>query len=236
VVDVTIEARPEAITIDPGQTAVLVVDMQNDFGAKGGMLDLAGVDISPNQAVIEPTGRLLAAARQGGITVVYLKMGYRPDLSDLGTAETPNRIRHPSVGTMVAAPDGRASRILIRDTWNTAIVDELGPHAFDVVLYKTRYSGFYGTDLDDVLRGRGVRSLIVTGWTTSVCVESTIRDAFFRDYRCVLVEDCAAEPMGHGLPRGNHEASVLTIQMRFGWVSSSTKVIRALEARASAKG
>jgi ureidoacrylate peracid hydrolase len=236
VVDVTIEARPEAITIDPGQTAVLVVDMQNDFGAKGGMLDLAGVDISPNQAVIEPTGRLLAAARQGGITVVYLKMGYRPDLSDLGTAETPNRIRHPSVGTMVAAPDGRASRILIRDTWNTAIVDELGPHAFDVVLYKTRYSGFYGTDLDDVLRGRGVRSLIVTGWTTSVCVESTIRDAFFRDYRCVLVEDCAAEPMGHGLPRGNHEASVLTIQMRFGWVFSSTKVIRALEARASAKG
>jgi nicotinamidase-related amidase len=114
--DVTIEARPDAITIDPGQTAVLVVDMQNDFGAKGGMLDLAGVDISPNQAVIEPTGRLLMAARQGGITVVYLKMGYRPDLSDLGAAETPNRIRHPSVGTMVATPDGRASRILIRDT------------------------------------------------------------------------------------------------------------------------
>lgn len=234
--DVTIEARPDAITIDPAQTAVLVVDMQNDFGTKGGMLDLAGVDISPNQAVIEPTGRLLVAARQGGITVVYLKTGYRPDLSDLGAAETPNRIRHPSVGTMVAAPDGRASRILIRDTWNTAIVDELGPQASDVVLYKTRYSGFYGTDLDTVLRGRGVRSLIVTGWTTSVCVESTIRDAFFRDYRCVLVEDCAAEPMGHGLPRGNHEASVLTIQMRFGWVSSSTKVIRALEARARAKG
>jgi ureidoacrylate peracid hydrolase len=234
--DVTIEARPDAITIDPGQTAVLVVDMQNDFGAKGGMLDLAGVDISPNLAVIEPTGRLLTASRHAGITVVYLKMGYRPDLSDLGAAETPNRIRHPSVGTMVAAPDGRASRILIRDTWNTAIVDELGPHASDVVLYKTRYSGFYGTDLDDVLHDRGVRSLIVTGWTTSVCVESTIRDAFFRDYRCVLVEDCAAEPMGHGLARGNHEASVLTIQMRFGWVSSSTKVIRALEARASAKG
>lgn len=104
------------------------------------------------------------------------------------------------------------------------------------MLYKTRYSGFYGTDLDTVLRGRGVRSLVVTGWTTSVCVESTIRDAFFRDYRCILVEDCAAEPMGHGLPRGNHEASVLTIQMRFGWVSSSTKVIRALDARASAKG
>ena len=97
------------------------------------------------------------------------------------------------------------------------------------MLYKTRYSGFYGTELDGVLRSRGVRSLIVTGWTTSVCVESTIRDAFFRDYRCVLVEDCAAEPMGHGLSRSNHEASVLTIQVRFGWISSAASVIRALE-------
>jgi ureidoacrylate peracid hydrolase len=226
---VTIEARPEAITLDLSQTAVVVVDMQNDFGAKGGMLDLAGIDISPNQAVIEPTGRVLAAARQAGITVVYLKMGYQADLSDLGAAETPNRIRHPSVGTPVAGPDGRTSRVLIRDTWSTAIVDELSPHPSDVVLYKTRYSGFYGTELDGVLRSRGVRSLIVTGWTTSVCVESTIRDAFFRDYRCVLVEDCAAEPMGHGLSRSNHEASVLTIQVRFGWISSAASVIRALE-------
>lgn len=226
---VTIEARPEAITIDTSQTAALVVDMQNDFGAKGGMLDLAGIDISTNQAVIEPTGRVLAAARQAGITVVYLKMGYQADLSDLGASEAPNRIRHPSVGTVVAAPDRRASRVLIRDTWSTDIIDELSPHASDVVLYKTRYSGFYGTELDGVLRSRGVTSLIVTGWTTSVCVESTIRDAMFRDYRCVLVEDCAAEPIGHGLPRSNHEASVLTIQARFGWISSSASVIRALE-------
>ncbi len=84
---VTIEARPEAITLDLSQTAVVVVDMQNDFGAKGGMLDLAGIDISPNQAVIEPTGRVLAAARQAGLAVVYLKMGYQADLSDLGAAE-----------------------------------------------------------------------------------------------------------------------------------------------------
>jgi ureidoacrylate peracid hydrolase len=228
---VTIEARPVAITIDTDQTAVLVVDMQNDFGAKGGMLDLAGIDISPNQAVIEPTVRLLSAARQAGIPVVYLKMGYRPDLSDLGAAETPNRIRHPSVGMAVAAPDGRASRVLIRDTWSTDIVDELSPHASDIVLYKTRYSGFHGTELDAVLRSRDVTSLIVAGWTTSVCVESTIRDAFFRDYRCVLVEDCAAEPMGHGLSRSNHEASVLTIQVRFGWISTSAGVIRAFESR-----
>jgi ureidoacrylate peracid hydrolase len=94
-------------------------------------------------------------------------MGYQPDLSDLGAAETPNRIRHPSVGMTVAAPDGRASRILIRDTWSTDIVDELSPDASDIVLYKTRYSGFHGTELDAVLRSRGVRSLRVTGPLTT---------------------------------------------------------------------
>ena len=123
---VTIEARPEAITIDTGQTAALVVDMQNDFGAKGGMFDRAGIDISVNRGVIEPTARVLAAARNAGISVVYLKMGYRPDLSDLGASDAPNRIKHEAlgVGTAVTAPDGRASRVLVRDTWNTDIVDE----------------------------------------------------------------------------------------------------------------
>jgi ureidoacrylate peracid hydrolase len=228
---VTIEARPEAITIDTGQTAALVVDMQNDFGAKGGMFDRAGIDISVIRGVIEPTARVLAAARNAGISVVYLKMGYRPDLSDLGAPDAPNRVKHEAlgVGTAVTAPDGRASRVLVRDTWNTDIVDELTPHAADVVLYKTRYSGFYGTDLDDILRSRGVTSLIVTGCTTSICVDSTIRDAMFRDYRCVLVEDCAAEPIGHGLSRSNHEASLLNVQLLFGWVTSSADLTRVLE-------
>ena len=228
---VTIEARPEAITIDTGQTAALVVDMQNDFGAKGGMFDRAGIDISVNRGVIEPTARVLAAVRNAGITIVYLKMGYQPDLSDLGPSDSPNRIKHQAlaVGTAVTAPDGRASRVLVRDTWNTDIVDELTPQAADVVLYKTRYSGFYGTDLDSILQSRGVKSLIVTGCTTSICVESTIRDAMFRDYRCVLVDDCSAEPIGHGLSRSNHEASLLTIQLLFGWVTSSANLTRVLE-------
>jgi ureidoacrylate peracid hydrolase len=227
---VTIEAKPEPITIDTSCTAALVVDMQNDFGAKGGMFDRAGIDISGIQGVMEPTARVLTAMRQVGILVVYLKMGYQPDLSDLGASESPNRIKHQrmKVGAPVTAPDGRTSRVLIRDTWNTEIVDELTPQADDVVLYKTRYSGFYETDLDRVLRSRGVTSLVVTGCTTSICVESTIRDAMFRDYRCVVLEDCAAEPIGHGLPRSNHEASLLAIQLLFGWVSNSVNVIRAL--------
>jgi ureidoacrylate peracid hydrolase len=133
------------------------------------------------------------------------------------------------VGTTVATPDGRASRVLIRDTWNTDILEELTPQPGDLVLYKTRYSGFYGTDLDRILQSRGVTSLIVTGCTTSICVESTIRDAMFRGYRCVLLEDCAAEPIGHGLSRSNHEASLLAIQLLFGWTAKSADLIRALE-------
>jgi ureidoacrylate peracid hydrolase len=228
---VTIHAQPEPITIDRHRTAALVVDMQNDFGAKGGMFDRAGIDISVIRSVVEPTARVLRALRQVGIPVVYLKMGYQPDLSDLGAADSPNRIKHQplAVGTTVATPDGRPSRVLIRDTWNTDILPELTPQAGDLVLYKTRYSGFYGTDLDRILQSRGVTSLIVTGCTTSICVESTIRDAMFRDYRCVLLEDCAAEPIGHGLSRSNHEASLLTIQLLFGWIANSADLIRALE-------
>jgi ureidoacrylate peracid hydrolase len=133
------------------------------------------------------------------------------------------------VGKTVRAPDGAESRILIRDTWNTDIVPELKPQAEDVVVYKHRYSGFYQTDLDAILKQRGVKYLIVTGCTTSICVESTIRDAFFRDYSCVLLRDCTDEPIGHGLPRSNYEASLLLIQDSFGWVSGSDDFTRALE-------
>src|SRR4029453_7785417 len=108
--------------------------MQNDFGAKGGMFDRAGIDISGIQKVVAPTARVIAAARTARIPIVYLKMGYRPDLSDLGAPDSVNRARHMrlKVGEPVRAPDGRESRILIRDTWNTAILDELRPEANDL--------------------------------------------------------------------------------------------------------
>jgi len=227
---VSIDAEPAPITIDPASTAAIVVDMQNDFAAKGGMFDRAGIDISVTRAAISPTARALAAMRQAGIGVIYLKMGYLPDLSDLGGPDAPNRIKHLSlaVGTSVTAPDGRESRILIRDTWNTDILDELKPQANDTVLYKTRYSGFYRTDLDSILEARGIKSLIFTGATTCVCVDSTIRDAMFRDYSCVLLQDCTGEPIGNQTARSNHEAALLTIKLLFGWISTSANLMRAL--------
>ena len=118
--------------------------------------------------------------------------------------------------------------MLVRDTWNTDIIAELKPESGDITLYKNRFSGFYETQLDDVLKRLGVKYLIITGCTTSVCVESTVRDAMFRDYSCVLLDDCMGEPIGYGLPRSNHEASLLTMQTLFGWVSTSEEFMKSL--------
>jgi ureidoacrylate peracid hydrolase len=230
---VTIDASPGPISIDAARTAIIVVDMQNDFGSEGGCFQRAGIDISMIRAAVPPTARALGAARAAGIKVIYLKMAFQPDLSDAGAVDSPNFVRHLQIlglGQSVHAPDGKDSRILIRDTWNTDIVRGLTPNPNDVVLYKHRFSGFFETDLDATLKRAGIKYLIVTGCTTSICVESTIRDAMFRDYSCVLLKDCTGEPIGHALSRSNHDASLLTIQMLLGWVSTSDDFIRALEA------
>jgi ureidoacrylate peracid hydrolase len=231
----TIEAKPEPITIDATQTAVIVVDMQNDFCSKGGLFDRAGINISAVQKAIGPTRLVLSTARMAAIRIMYLKMGYRSDLSDLGDTNSANRVRHLhfGVGQFCTAPDGSEGRFLIRDTWNTDVISELRPQPEEVVLYKHRFSGFYQTELDDILARLGIKNLIFTGCTTSVCVDSTIRDAMFRDYRCVLLADCTGEPIGGDLPRSNHDASVLIIQTLFGWVSNSERFVSALEASSS---
>ena len=230
---VTLDARPRPISLDLGKTAVIVIDMQNDFGSKGGMFDRAGIDISGIQKAVAPTARVLESTRRAGIKIVYLKMGYRADLSDLGAPDAPNRVRHLEmlgVGQSVKTPDGRDGRVLVRDTWGTDIVEELKPQSADVVMYKHRFSGFYQTDLDAVLKQSSIKHLIVTGCTTSVCVESTIRDASFRDYQCVLLKDCTSEPIGKDAPTSNHDASILVMQILFGWVSTSEQYLKALSA------
>jgi ureidoacrylate peracid hydrolase len=230
---VQLDAKPQPVTIDLTRTAVLVVDMQNDFASPGGLFERAGIDVSLIQQVIGPTAHVIETARAQGIKIVYLKMGFCPDLSDLGTPDAVNRVRHLAygVGQAVTAPDGTDSRVLIRDTWNTDIVSELAPHAGDIVIYKHRYSGFFQTNLDETLQQLGVKTLIVTGCTTSVCVESTVRDAMFRDYACVLLSDCMAEPIGQDFSRSNHDATLLLMQALFGWVSESDKFIKAVEAQ-----
>ena len=157
-------------------------------------------------------------------------MGFSPDLDDAGFPSTPTWLKHAPfhVGDPVAAPNGEPSRILVRDCWNTEIVDELTPQAEDLVLYKTRYSGFYDTALDDVLHEKGIERLIVVGATTSVCVDSTVRDAMFRDYHCLIVSDATAEPIAADASRSNHEASLLTLELLFAHLVTSADLVTAL--------
>jgi ureidoacrylate peracid hydrolase len=220
-----IKAVPAPVEIDPARTALIVIDMQNAFGSPGGMFDKAGIDITGIQKAVAPTRTAVEAARRAGIKVIWIKVGFQPDLSDLGAEDVPNGILLLHLGVK----DG----VLTRDQWGSDIVDELTPTDGEPVIWKTRFSAFYRTDLDELLRSYGVKHLIVTGCTTSICVESTIRDAFYRDYHCVLLEDCAAEPMGRNLSRSNHEATVLLVERIFGSVSSSTDFINAVQPAAA---
>jgi ureidoacrylate peracid hydrolase len=228
--EVLLDARPDRVALDAARTAVVVVDMQNDFASRGGMFDRAGIDISPVQAIVDRTKAVIDAARAAGMTICYLKMAFLPDLSDAGHPSTPTWIKHipMNVGAAVESPTGEPSRILIRDTWNTEIIPELAPHDDDIVLYKHRYNGFHETDLELVLRRRGVETIVFVGATTSVCVESTVRDAMMRDFHCVVVEDCVAEPIGAQFERTNHDATLLTLQVLFASITDSAAVLSTL--------
>jgi ureidoacrylate peracid hydrolase len=228
--EVRIDARPAPVVIDPVTCAVMVVDMQNDFASEGGMFDRAGIDISPVRKIVEPTRSLIDVARGAGVQICYLKMAFRADLSDAGHPHSPTWIKHIpfNAGASVESPDGRQSRILIRDTWNTDIIPELTPQPGDMVMYKHRYTGFHGTELEAELRSRGTGTIIFVGATTSVCVESTVRDAMARDFHCIVVEDCVAEPIGYDLERTNHDATLLTLQLLFASIADASAVISAL--------
>src|ERR1700712_1100052 len=155
---VDVEARPGPVVVDPCATAIIVVDMQNDFAASGGMFDRAGIPIDGIQAIVEPIRVVLDAGRAAGMRAVFLKMQFAADLSDAGPPDSPNRIKHRPlrVGEPMRTPTGVSGRILVEGTWNTEIVSALTPGPDDLVVSKHRYSGFYETDLDRLLRPAGI--------------------------------------------------------------------------------
>jgi len=214
---IEVEAQPEPLQIDPARTAVLVIDMQHDFGSQGGMFDAAGIDTRCTRGVVPSIRRVLDAARQVGVPVVHVRMAHAADLADAGAPDGPHRVKH--LRMKVGESDA-----LLEGTWNTEILPELRPLDGEPVITKTRYSGFYETDLHDTLVALGVKCLVVTGCTTSICVESTVRDAMFRGYTCLVLEDCTAEPIG----RENHDASLRAIRLLFGWTARSEALVRAL--------
>lgn len=220
---ITLPTRPEPIRIERRRTAVIVVDMQNAFASKGGMFDLAGIDISGAAPAIEVSRRLLAACREAGIEVIYLQMGFKPDLSDAGDPSLPVYHKELALIMMRNRPE-LAGRLLVEDTWDWQIVPELTPEPGDTVIRKARYSGFARTGLEDHLRSRGIRHLLFTGIATNICVESTAREAYFRDFWPILVEDA----MNQSGPDFNRQATLWNFEHALGWVTTSDDVVGAL--------
>ena len=214
-----LKARPQAIDIDPALTAIVVVDMQNAFAKEGGMLDLAGMDISGAAACIESNRRLLEEARTHGVHVIYLQMTYAADLSNGGGPLSPNYHKEISMRMMRERPELNG-KLLVDGTWDWQIVDELAPQEGDAVIAKIRYSGFCGTGLNNYLRSKDLRYLLFTGIATNVCVESTARDAYFEEYWPVIVEDA----VNHAGPDFTRAAMLWNFENIFGWVTTVADV------------
>jgi ureidoacrylate peracid hydrolase len=213
--EVTIPARPEALTVKPSETAVIVVDMQNAYASQGGYVDIAGFDVSGAAAAVAQTRKALEAARAAGILVIFFQNGWDKDYVEAGGPGSPNWHKSNALKTMRARPELEGA-LLAKGTWDYALVDELAPQPGDIVIPKTRYSGFFNTNIDSVLRSRGIRTLVFTGVATNVCVESSLRDAFHLEYFGIVLED-ATHHLG---PDFIQHATLYNIEKFFGWVST----------------
>jgi nicotinamidase-related amidase len=206
----------------PGNTAVLVIDMQRDFCLAGGYFDSMGYDVAPMQAAIAPIQAVLAAARGTGFHVIHTRQGKRPDLSD---APAVTRFRSKLGGAEVGVP-GPLGRFLIRGEEGHEILAELAPEPGEPVVDKAGTGAFYGTDLELLLRGRGIVNLVFTGITTDVCVHSTMREASDRCFDGLLLSDCCAATVP-----SNHDAALSMIVQEggcFGTVAHSRAFIDAI--------
>jgi ureidoacrylate peracid hydrolase len=225
-----LNANPDPIDVDFKKSAIVVVDMQNAFASPRGLLDIAGIDIAAAPNVVRAIQSILPAARNAGMHIVYLQMGYKPDLSNAGGAHSPNCYKELAMRTMRARPELKG-KLLTEGTWDFAIIDELAPQSGDLVVLKTRYSGFAGTTLDSQLRVRGIQYLFFTGIATNVCVESTLRDAYFLDYWPILLPDATMAAGGTSA----HDATIFNVESFFGWTVTSAELHTRLESTLTAK-
>lgn len=195
--------------------ALLVVDMQNGFCHPEGSFAAMGFDVAPLRAAIDGCAGLIAAARRAGLPVIFTRYVYQRGYADAGVT---NRELFPRI---------RQHNGLVAGSWDADLLAELPAADDEVIIDKSRYSSFYGTRLEPLLRGQGIRSLVVCGVTTAMCVETTVRDASQRDYRTFIVSDATAE-----FTRERHEHALDTIRYGFGWVVGSRQVTSEWAARA----
>ena len=216
-----IEAEPYPFDLAPGRCALLIIDMQRDFLEPGGFGEALGNDVSMLRRVIEPTRRVLASVRAAGLPVIHTREGHRPDLADL----PPAKRARGRLDTRIGDP-GPMGRILVRGEPGHDIVPELAPIAGEPVVDKPGKGAFYATDLEAMLRNRGIVQLIVCGVTTEVCVNTTVREANDRGFDCLVLEDCVASYFAvfqqAGLDMIKAQGGI------FGWVAPSVSFLAAI--------
>jgi nicotinamidase-related amidase len=220
---VRIDAEPAPVAVNTDRCALVIIDMQRDFLEPGGFGEALGNDVSRLHKIVAPLGELLGTARNAGITVVHTREGHRPDMTDAPRA----KVERGAPSMRIGDP-GPMGRILIRGEAGHDIIPELYPIAGEPVLDKPGKGAFYQTDLDLMLRNRGIETLLVCGVTTEVCVHTTVREANDRGFRCIVVGDCC----GSYFPEF-HEIGLRMISAQggiFGWVADSRAVVGALGA------
>ncbi len=223
-VPIPLEAEPKDCTIDLARTAIVVVDMQNDFCHRDGWLASIGVDVAPARAPIAPLHRLLPALRQAGVPIVWVNWGNRPDRLNLSPALL--HVYNPTgrgCGLGDALPKSGA-HVLEKDSWSAAVVDELAPDPHDIRVDKCRMSGFWDTPLDSILRNLGVTTLLFAGVNADQCVLHTLADANFLGYDTLMVGDCTATTS----PSFCWEATLYNVKQIFGFVVPSKSLLEAL--------
>jgi nicotinamidase-related amidase len=222
-----LDCAPQKLTLDLNRSAIVVIDMQNDFCAPGGWVDHHGFDYRPDRAPIEPLNRLLPVLRQHGVPVIWVNWGVRADLANM----PPNQLhlykpKGVGIGLAETLPNGAA--VLQEGSWAAAIVDELDVQPEDIQVLKHRISGFWDTPLDSILRNLGATTIFFAGVNTDQCVLCSLTDANFLGYGCVLVEDaCATSSPGFCT-----EAAIWNVKKCFGFVTESGQIIQRLSMRA----
>jgi biuret amidohydrolase len=223
---IVVVAEPEPIALDWSVTALVIIDMQRDFMEPGGFGETLGNDVSRLATAVEPIASVLKAARDMGMLVVHTREGHLPDLSDA----PPAKVERGAPSLRIGDP-GPMGRILIRGEAGQDIIPGLYPIKGEVVIDKPGKGAFYATELSDVLKKHSIENLLVCGVTTEVCVNTTVREANDRGYRCVVISDGCASYFPEF-----HEMGLKMIKAQggiFGWVSDSAAVLQAMKLETS---